>query len=828
MDKNENINELLETLDSIEAIIESCNTQSILWTGDLNFDLTRDSLCCTEIKQWLERHGIVSVWSQCTVDYTHRNIDSSSPAVLDHCLATQDILSLITSATVHHSGDNLSRHDPIIVELTLKVTGSDNKSSKYKSPSWQSANPHSIEQYTSQLHSRMSDISMSPSTLCSNPACEVSSHHSDIDSSTLDLLQSVIEVSYATIPVPAPPKSKRRRHNLPGWKSDVEPLRKDSIYWHIQWCNEGKPLNGWLYTTMCDKRRMYHRAVKVCMTSNKQQQAEKLLAASLVGDRQFMAELKKARSGHNCCASTESVDSASTETDIAAKFRDIYSTLYNETDGIQLTANLSAQIRDSINREPGRHLPVVEQLTTDVLMKAASMMKTKKLDLSGGFSSDALLHAPKSFFTKLAVLFRAWITHGYVPLFLLASSLLPHVKPGKDPLKSSSYRAIAGTSLLLRLLEKVILLIWGPCVPTDSLQFGFKKGTGTSQCSWLLMETLEYFKKRKSRVWVVTLDCTKAFDKCQWGILFGDVSKYLPPLITRILLFTYTNQSAWVSWGNTCSELITITNGTGQGKVGSPALWGIYILPLILKLRQQGVGCHIGEVFLGALLYADDIILLSPSRHAASMMLRTCEEWSNKSGISFSTDPTPAKSKSKIMVTGTNSNNLGRLSPLPLYGVNLPFVERIDHLGHVFVSSSDMTADCNRSWASFCNRSVELRDALRDIHPREVSRSHNVYCNDWYGSVLWRLDAPYMARIYNSHKSTTKLIYDLPHNCHRFITEHLASDMRNPRLDIWWRTTKFTRNLLKSPSKEMSSWPPCLSMTRGAPLGQTSPSWRMN
>ena len=53
---------------------------------------------------------------------------------------------------------------------------------------------------------------------------------------------------------------------------------------------------------------------------------------------------------------------------------------------------------------------------------------------------------------------------------------------------TDSYDAIAGSSLLLKLFENVIIIIWGDKLGTDSLQFGFKAGTSTTECSWLVME----------------------------------------------------------------------------------------------------------------------------------------------------------------------------------------------------------------------------------------------------------------------------------------------------------------------------------------------------
>ena len=45
----------------------------------------------------------------------------------------------------------------------------------------------------------------------------------------------------------------------------------------------------------------------------------------------------------------------------------------------------------------------------------------------------------------------------------------------------------------------------------------------------------------------------------------------------------------------------------------SPYLFSIYVDDLIKELRHSGHGIHVGMVFIGCILYADDIVLLSGS-----------------------------------------------------------------------------------------------------------------------------------------------------------------------------------------------------------------------
>ena len=148
----------------------------------------------------------------------------------------------------------------------------------------------------------------------------------------------------------------------------------------------------------------------------------------------------------------------------------------------------------------------------------------------------------------------------------------------------------------------------------------------------------------------MVLDCSKAFDLCKFDKLFTSVlEKGMPPIIVRVLMYMYEEQYAWVRWGNARSARFPIINGTRQGSIASPSLWSVYMDPLLKTLRNLGVGCHVGNVFLGVMAYADDLVLLAPNRAAAAQMVGVCEDWARNNNVLFSTDPDPKKPKSKVI-----------------------------------------------------------------------------------------------------------------------------------------------------------------------------------
>ena len=105
-----------------------------------------------------------------------------------------------------------------------------------------------------------------------------------------------------------------------------------------------------------------------------------------------------------------------------------------------------------------------------------------------------------------------------------------------------------------------------------------------------------------------------------------------------------------------------------QGGVLSPYLYAIYVDDLINELHRSGYGVHIGSVFVGCLLYADDIVLLSPSCYGLQKLLSICENFANTWDIKFN----PAKSQ--VITFGSKNPQSVRLC---LSGPSIGWVDKV-------------------------------------------------------------------------------------------------------------------------------------------------------
>ena len=254
------------------------------------------------------------------------------------------------------------------------------------------------------------------------------------------------------------------------------------------------------------------------------------------------------------------------------------------------------------------------------------------------------------------------------------------------------------------------------------------------------MEVANHYMRNGTNLIMTLLDCSKTFDMCEYSILFTKLlKKGLPAVVVRALITVYEKQYAWVRWGNAKSEMFPIVNGTRQGSVLSPALFGIYMDEILANLRTLGVGCYVGGVFMGAMGYADDLVLLIHSRTAMQMMLQACEEFGTRNNLLFSTNPDPDKSKTKCVLM-FGKKKLVKPLPLSLYGRDLPWVKTATHLGNELCEDGSMATDTKQKTAAFITRSLEVREQFFFAHPMEALRAVRVYCCDHYGNMLWDLE----------------------------------------------------------------------------------------
>ena len=123
-----------------------------------------------------------------------------------------------------------------------------------------------------------------------------------------------------------------------------------------------------------------------------------------------------------------------------------------------------------------------------------------------------------------------------------------------DLTSSDNYRAIAKSSLVLKLFDWVVLLSQGDKLSSDELQYGYQKLCSTVMCTWTAANVISHFNRAGNDVFGALLDCSKAFDMVEWVKLFEElIKREVSGVFLRVLLFIYEEQSCDVNWNGRLS-----------------------------------------------------------------------------------------------------------------------------------------------------------------------------------------------------------------------------------------------------------------------------------
>ena len=222
----------------------------------------------------------------------------------------------------------------------------------------------------------------------------------------------------------------------------------------------------------------------------------------------------------------------------------MHSDLYNSVISDDALGDLLAQVNSEIS---GDSLSDVDKINDNLIKEAIGHLRKGKSDVDFDWKSEAFIHGIDCLASPLAFIFKSFLIHGHISNFLLLCALVPIIKDKLgDKTSSSNYRAIAISSLFMKIFDWILLILFGENLAPSYYQFGFMKGCSTTQCSWVVTETVNYFTNRNTPVYCCLLDLTKAFDKVEFSTLFQKLRSHLPAVFLRLLIHSYQHQSCLV------------------------------------------------------------------------------------------------------------------------------------------------------------------------------------------------------------------------------------------------------------------------------------------
>ena len=196
---------------------------------------------------------------------------------------------------------------------------------------------------------------------------------------------------------------------------------------------------------------------------------------------------------------------------------------------------------------------------------------------------------------------------------------------------------------------------------------------------------------------------------------------------------------------------------------------------------------------MGILGYADDLLLLAPSRDALQEMITNCSILAKELNLTFSTHDDPRKSKTKCMAFLNKERNLTNMRQ---NGKELPWVKSAKHLGCKVATEEggNLRSDLMEKRAVYINKVNELTQEFHYAHPTTKVRINNIFNSYFYGSCLWNLFGNEAIRLEKTWNVSHRIMLGLPRESDRYFIEPLSST-KHIRFALMERYIKFAKSM---------------------------------
>ena len=512
-----------------------------------------------------------------------------------------------------------------------------------------------------------------------------------------------------------------------------------------------------------------------------------MLNACLAGKENIFDQIKKMRKVKNKLPTCIDGNDAP-----ANRFAEVYGELYNSASDKDETEMIFQDILASVDASS---LNEVALVTPKLVENVIGEIRSNKSDPVFQFNSNCIKRSPTSFHSHMANIIKLFLIHGHVSEVLLIATIVPLLKDKQgDTQSSDNYRSIALSSVVLKIFDWVVLTLFEEQLGLDDLQFSYQKRCSTNMCTWMAVESINHFLRNGTEIYACFMDMKKAFDMVKHSTLFRKlIDKNLPPIYLRLLLVMYKAQSAKVKWNGELSDAFSISNGVKQGAVLSAVLFCIYIDDLIQELRKSREGCWVNGGYVGIIVYADDIALLSPSIDGLQNMIDKCEQYARLHNLTFSTHENPVKSKTKCMAFLKEERNLRNLH---LKGKPLPWVDSVKHLGTTLTNNGGCTLkqDLLEKRAMYIARNNDLKQEFYFTHPKTRLLINNIYNTSFYGAPLWDLTSRAFEKLEKTWNVSSRVLLDLPRRTHKYFIEPVTGTPHIVK-SIYSRFIRFITNI---------------------------------
>jgi len=392
------------------------------------------------------------------------------------------------------------------------------------------------------------------------------------------------------------------------------------------------------------------------------------------------------------------------------------------------------------------HPELDAQISSAEVDSAIRRIKTGKAPGLDDLPGECFRTACSKIVPFLTTLFNNLFDTHYFPRRWLESVIVPIHKKG-NKLDPDNYRGISLLPILSKIFSSILtrrLCVWledEGKICTE--QAGFRTDHSTIDHIFTLyaIVTKHVYGQGRGKLYVAFVDYRKAFDsvdRCKlWKIL---QNSKLSTKFTKMLKAMYANVKSCVRWNHLTSDFFTCPVGVKQGAKESTSIFLMYINTVADYVRahgRHGIQMLPGKEEIFALLFADDIALLSSTPSGLQNQINSLARVSETLGLRANTD------KTKVMVFRRGGHLAGGERWF-LGDTRLEIVNSYKYLGYTFTTKLSLSAAAKDVAIKGKLKSVQIMKAmwsLQNTNTTVFARLFDaqVQSSLLYGSEIWGL-----------------------------------------------------------------------------------------
>ena len=238
-------------------------------------------------------------------------------------------------------------------------------------------------------------------------------------------------------------------------------------------------------------------------------------------------------------------------------------------------------------------------------------------------------------------------TNNVIPSVWRLSMISPIPKSSsKDPYVPLNYRGISLLSCMYKLYSAALnSRITSHCEINGLLvdeQNGFRSKRSCQDHIYVLSSIIRNRKANGQNTYCAFVDFQKAFDWVSRDLLLYKLqdSFDIHGRLFNNLSTIYSSSVSKIKLNGKLSPSFDVTSGVKQGDIISPILFSMYLNDLATGVKGLNCGIDINGYNCSILLYADDIVLISPDEKSLQKMLDYIRKWCNKWRMGINTEKT--------------------------------------------------------------------------------------------------------------------------------------------------------------------------------------------